>query len=57
MYMLKEAEIIPIMIGDLATITQGLPEYVQKVSQNANVDMILKSALLGASHIIHKFLT
>ena len=56
MYMLKETEIIPIVIDALGTVTQGLLKYVQKVSQNANADTIIKYALLGTAHIIRNFL-
>ena len=56
MHQVKEAEILPIIIGALGTINTECKEYTRKVSPNANLDIMVKSALLGTAHILRNFL-
>ena len=57
MYDLQKTEIIPIIIGALGTTTQGLPEYTRRILPQANLDIMVKTALLGTAHIIRNFFT
>ena len=52
---LSNMEVILIVIGALGTTTQTLPEYAQKISTNADLDLMIKTTLLGTAHIIRNF--
>ena len=54
---LKEIRTIPIVIGALGTVSEGIGGYIEKVSPRINFDVIQKTALLGSAHILRNFLT
>ena len=56
MHHVKDAEILPIIIGALGTVNTECKEYTRRVSPNANLDIMIKSALLGTAHILRNFL-
>ena len=56
-YQIKKAEMLSIIIGALGTVNREFNEYTQKVSPNAELNIMVKSALLGTAHILWNFLT
>ena len=54
---LRKIKTIPIIVGALGTVCEGILEYIHLLSPNAEFRTIQKTALLGTAHIIRNFLT
>ena len=53
---LTKVETIPVVIGALGTVCDNLHLHVKNVSEEARVQVIQKTALLGTAHILRNFL-
>jgi len=51
-----EPEIIPVIIGATAIVTRSLRKNMEAVPGKHSIDSLLKTAILGTSHIIRKVL-
>ena len=54
---LKKIRTIPIVIGALGSVCNGINGYLGTISKNLNFDVIQRTALLGTAHILRNFLT
>jgi hypothetical protein len=54
---LTNVRTIPIVIGALGTVCNGIGGYIKDISQNIEFQIIQKTALLGTAHILRNFLT
>ena len=54
---LKKIRTIPVVIGALGTVCNGLKEYINFISPNIEFSILQKTALLGTAHILRNFLT
>ena len=54
---LKEAKIVPIVIGALGTVCNSFATHLASISSEAMPHMVQKTALLGTAHIVRNFLT
>jgi hypothetical protein len=48
--------IIPVIIGASEIVTKGLKKNLGVIPGNNSIDLLQKTAMLGASHIIQKAL-
>jgi len=54
---LKTVKTVPIIIGALGSVTQGIVPYLKNISPHINFDTVQRTALLGTAHILRNFLT
>ena len=54
---LAKVRTIPIVIGALGTVCEGMTDYMNAISKNIEFNVIQKTALLGTAHILRSFLT
>ena len=54
---LKKVRTIPVVIGALGAVCNGITEYLKAISKNLIFDVIQRTALLGTAHILCNFLT
>lgn len=54
---LKTVRTIPVVIGALGTVCNGISEYLKAISPNIEFGIVQKTALLGTAHILRNFLT
>ena len=56
MWRMKDVEVIPVVIGELGTVTKQFEKWIQKMDLKITVEMLQKPCLLGTSRIIRKVL-
>ena len=49
--------VIPVVVGALGTVKNGMTENIEKVSRSANVTEIQKICMLGSARILGKMLS
>ena len=54
---LRETRTIPIIVGALGTTLNGLSKYAEQISEEINIKIIQKTALLGSAHILRNVLS
>ena len=54
---LKKIRMIPVVIGALGSVTQGIEGYIKEISENISFDTIQRTTLLNTAHILQNFLT
>ena len=54
---LKKVRTIPVVVGALGAVCNGITEYLKAISKNLIFDVIQRTALLGTAHILRNFLT
>ena len=54
---LVETRTIPIVVGALGTVLNGLSKYTEQISENLDIRTIQKTALLGSAHILRSVLS
>ena len=47
----KKVRTIPVVVGALGTVCNGLKEYINFISPNIEFSILQKTALLGTAHI------
>jgi hypothetical protein len=52
----KKGSVIPVAIGATGTVTRGLRKYLEEIPGKHSIDSLLKTAILGTSHILRKVL-
>ena len=57
LYNLKKVTIVPVVIGTIRSTYDSLKMHLGTISNDAPARIIQKTALLGTSHIIWKFLS
>ena len=53
---LRKVRVVPIIIGALGTVCDGLIENLKNISPTLDVGIIQKTALLGTSHVLRTVL-
>ena len=56
MLRMKDVEVIPVVIGTLATVTKQFDKWIHKLDLKITVEMLQKSCLLGTARISPKVL-
>ena len=56
MWIMKDVEVIPVVIGALGTVTKQFEKWIQKLDLEITVEMLQKPYLLGTARIIRKVL-
>jgi hypothetical protein len=51
------AEVIPVIIGAIRTISESFREYLSNISGNYEIGELKNEAILGTAHIHRKVLT
>jgi len=51
-----KTEVIPVVVGALATIKKGMVENIKRVSERANVTETQKISMLGSAQMLRKVL-
>ena len=54
---LVETRTIPIVVGALGTVLNGLSKYAKQISEKIDIEIIQKTALLGSAHILRSVLS
>ena len=52
MWRMKDVEVIPVVIGELGTVTKQFEKWIQKLDLEITVEMLQKPCLLGTARII-----
>ena len=53
---LLKVRVVPVIIGALGTVCDGLSDNLHRISPNLDVGIIQKTALLGTSHVLRTVL-
>ena len=56
MWRMKDVEVIPVVIGELGTVTKQFEKGIQKLDLEITVEMLQKYCLLETARIIRKVL-
>ena len=56
LWKLKMAEVVPVVIGALESVTKGFDRWIEKLGLSLNVGVMQKIALLGTARILRKVL-
>ena len=54
---LKKIRTIPVVIGALESVTQGIEGHIKEISESISFDTIQQTTLLITAHILQNFLT
>jgi hypothetical protein len=53
---LRKVRVVPIIVGALGTVCDGLVDNLHRISPNLDVGVVQKAALLGTSHVLRTVL-
>ena len=54
---LTSVEIIPVIVGALGTVSTDLKKYLNLISENLDINIVQKTALLGTANILRGILS